>query len=37
MYHHHFDTGAAPARRMATAMGNGRDPFTAKNRKGKSG
>lgn len=37
MYHQHFNTRGAPVRYMATALGNSRYPFTAKNRAGKLG
>jgi uncharacterized RmlC-like cupin family protein len=37
MYHQHFNTSDKPTRYMATALGNSRYPFTAKNRAGKLG
>jgi uncharacterized RmlC-like cupin family protein len=37
MYHQHFNTSAAPARYLATALGNSRYPFTEKNKQGKLG
>ena len=37
MYHQHFNTHGEPARYMATALGNSRYPFTAKNRAAKLG
>ena len=37
MYHQHFNTRHMPVRYMATALGNSRYPFTAKNRAGKLG
>jgi uncharacterized RmlC-like cupin family protein len=37
MFHQHFNSSAAPARYMATALGNSRYPFTEKNRQGKLG
>jgi len=37
MYHQHFNTRNTPVRYMATAIGNSRYPFTARNRAGKLG